>query len=73
MKTRVRLAFPDICDIGISHLGFKILYKIHKTTRALAERCYTVWIDMEAELRTRGLPLLSLESARKLSGLDVVG
>jgi radical SAM superfamily enzyme YgiQ (UPF0313 family) len=74
VKARVCLAFPDIYDIGMSHLGFKILYKIfNDDSRALAERCYTPWIDMEAELRTRGLPLLSLESARPLSDFDVLG
>ncbi len=74
VKTRVCLAFPDIYDIGMSHLGFKILYKIfNDDPRALAERCYTPWIDMEAELRAREVPLLSLESARKLCDFDVLG
>src|SRR4051812_25577196 len=42
VKARVCLAFPDIYDIGMSHLGFKILYKIfNDDERALAERCYT--------------------------------
>jgi radical SAM family uncharacterized protein/radical SAM-linked protein len=68
------LAFPDIYDIGMSHLGFKILYKIlNDDPRTLAERCYTPWSDMEGELRRRGLPLVSLESARPLRDFDVVG
>jgi radical SAM family uncharacterized protein/radical SAM-linked protein len=71
---KVCLAFPDVYDIGMSHLGYKILYKIlNDDPRTLAERCYTPWIDMEAELRKRGLPLLSLESARPLRDFDVVG
>ena len=74
VKARVCLAFPDVYDIGMSHLGFKILYKIlNDNPLTLAERCYTPWIDMQAELRTRGLPLLSLENAKKLSEFDVVG
>ena len=74
VDARVCLAFPDVYDIGMSHLGFKILYGIlNDHPRTLAERCYTPWIDMEAELRTRGVPLLSLESARPLSDFDVVG
>jgi radical SAM family uncharacterized protein/radical SAM-linked protein len=71
---RVCLAFPDVYDIGMSHLGYKILYKIlNDDPRTLAERCYAPWVDMEAELRKRDLPLVSLESARPLSDFDVVG
>jgi radical SAM family uncharacterized protein/radical SAM-linked protein len=73
-QAKVCLAFPDIYDIGMSHLGFKILYKIlNDDPRTLAERAYAPWVDMERELRARGLPLLSLESARPLSDFDVVG
>jgi radical SAM family uncharacterized protein/radical SAM-linked protein len=74
VQARVCLAFPDIYDIGMSHLGFKILYKIlNDDPRTLAERCYTPWIDMQDELRARKVPLVSLESARPLSDFDVVG
>lgn len=70
----VCLAFPDIYDIGMSHLGYKILYKVlNDDPRTLAERCYCPWVDMEGELRARGLPLVSLESLRPLSDFDVVG
>ncbi len=68
------LAFPDVYDIGMSHLGFKILYKIlNDDPRTLAERAYCPWIDMDAELRKRNVPLVSLESARPLCDFDVVG
>ena len=71
---KVCLAFPDVYDIGMSHLGFKILYGIlNDDPRTLAERCYAPWVDMEAELRTRKLPLVSLESKEPLSAFDVVG
>ncbi|MGF1464709.1 MAG: TIGR03960 family B12-binding radical SAM protein [Sandaracinaceae bacterium] len=74
VQGRVCLAFPDIYDIGMSHLGFKILYAIlNGHPRLLAERAYTPWVDMEAELRARGEPLRSLESWRPLSDFDVVG
>ena len=73
-EARVCLAFPDVYDIGMSHLGFKILYKIlNDDPRTLAERCYCPWVDMEAELRARGLPLVAIESARPLRDFDVVG
>ena len=74
VQARVCLAFPDVYDIGMSHLGFKILYKIlNDDPRTLAERAYTPWVDMEKELRARKLPLVSLESARPLKDFDVVG
>lgn len=73
-EARVCLAFPDVYDIGMSHLGFKILYKIlNDDSRCLAERAYAPWVDMEAELRARALPLVSCESARPLRDFDVIG
>ena len=74
VRSRVCLAFPDVYDIGMSHLGYKILYRVlNDDPRLLAERCYTPWVDMERELRRRDLPLVSLESARPLRDFDVVG
>ncbi|TAK18748.1 MAG: TIGR03960 family B12-binding radical SAM protein [Myxococcaceae bacterium] len=71
---RIALAFPDLYDIGMSHLGYKILYGIFNGhPRLAAERCYAPWTDMEAALRERGLPLVTLESARPLRDFDVVG
>jgi radical SAM family uncharacterized protein/radical SAM-linked protein len=74
VRARVALAFPDLYDIGMSHLGFKILYGIlNEHPATLAERAYAPWKDMEDELRARDLPLVSLESARPLCDFDVVG
>jgi radical SAM family uncharacterized protein/radical SAM-linked protein len=74
VDARVCLAFPDVYDIGMSHLGFKILYKLlNDDPRTLAERAYAPWVDMEAQLRQRGLPLVTCESARPLADFDVVG
>lgn len=74
VEATVCLAFPDVYDIGMSHLGFKILYKIlNDDPRTLAERCYAPWVDMEAELTARGLPLVSIETARPLRDFTVVG
>jgi radical SAM family uncharacterized protein/radical SAM-linked protein len=74
VDARVCLAFPDVYDIGMSHLGFKILYQIlNDDPRTLAERAYCPWVDMERELRARGLPLVSLETYRPLRDFDVVG
>jgi radical SAM family uncharacterized protein/radical SAM-linked protein len=74
VEARVCLAFPDVYDIGMSHLGYKILYDIlNKDPRTLAERAYAPWTDMEEQLRRRKLPLISHESLRPLRDFDVVG
>lgn len=71
---RVCLAFPDVYDIGMSHLGTKILYSLlNRDPRIACERAFAPWLDMEAELRARGLPLISLESERPLREFDVIG
>ncbi len=74
VAVRLALAFPDVYEIGMSHLGTKILYSLlNKHPSILCERAFTPWVDMEAQLRQRGLPLVTLESARPLRDFDVVG
>jgi radical SAM family uncharacterized protein/radical SAM-linked protein len=74
VSARVCLAFPDVYEIGMSHLGTKILYSVlNKTAGIACERAFSPWMDMEGELRRRGLPLVTLESARPLRDFDVVG
>jgi len=74
LTSKMVLAFPDVYDIGMSHQGTKILYSIvNKENDLCLERAFCPWLDMEKELRKRGLPLLSLETHRPLSEFDVVG
>jgi radical SAM family uncharacterized protein/radical SAM-linked protein len=74
VHTRIALCFPDTYEIGMSHLGLKILYSLlNKHEGWTAERVYAPWPDMEAKLRERGIPLLSLESYTPLRDFDVVG
>ncbi|MBK8264668.1 MAG: TIGR03960 family B12-binding radical SAM protein [Nannocystis sp.] len=74
LTCRFVLAFPDIYEIGMSHLGTRILYSlINKAPDLACERAFSPWSDMEAELRARGLPLISMESQRPLRDFDVVG
>ena len=74
VRCRICLAFPDLYEIGMSHLGYKILYDIvNQSPDLLAERAYATWPDMEAELRTHRQALCSLESARGLHEFDIVG
>jgi radical SAM family uncharacterized protein/radical SAM-linked protein len=74
VRARICLAFPDVYEIGMSHLGTKILYSVlNKTDGVACERAFAPWADCEAELRKRGLPVLTLESAAPLRDFDVVG
>ncbi len=71
---RVCLAFPDVYDIGMSHLGTKILYSLlNRDPRIACERAFAPWTDMESELRARNLPLVSLETQRPLCEFDIIG
>jgi radical SAM family uncharacterized protein/radical SAM-linked protein len=71
---RVALAFPDVYEIGQSHLGLQILYDLlNRTDGIAAERAYAPWFDMEALLRQHRLPLASLESCRPLGDFDILG
>ncbi len=73
-EVRVALAFPDIYDVGMSHLGLRILYGIiNDLPFAAAERVFSPWLDMEAEMKARGIPLVSLETKRPVRDFDIVG
>src|SRR5437660_735025 len=64
---RWALIFPDVYEVGMSYLGFKILYQIlNEAPGVLAERAYSPWVDMEREMRGIGLPMYALESRRPL-------
>jgi radical SAM family uncharacterized protein/radical SAM-linked protein len=74
LDARIALCFPDTYEIGMSHLGLKILYSLLNRREAwAAERVYAPWPDMEQRLRERDIPLLSLESYTPLCDFDVVG
>lgn len=74
VAVKVALAFPDIYDVGMGHLGFKILYAlINQRTDALAERVYAPWTDLQALLEQEQIPLTTLESGADLTAFDLVG
>lgn len=71
---RAALCFPDTYEIGMSHLGMKILYdEINQHEKLLAERVFAPWIDMEKEIRERNLHLVSLENFKPLKDFHIVG
>lgn len=73
-EVSIALAFPDVYEVGMSHLGLKILYHILNAEDWLAaERVFCPWVDMEAQMRRLGLALATLESGRPLADVDIVG
>ena len=75
-KVDVRFAFcfADSYEVGMSHLGMKILYSVANSLDwAWCERVFAPWEDMETEMRKNNIPLYALESGDKLSDFDIIG
>jgi radical SAM family uncharacterized protein len=71
---KVALCFPDTYEVGMSNTGLAILYHIlNGLDGVAAERVFAPWLDAEAILRERKLPLFSLESKASLKSFDVIG
>ncbi|MGC2062301.1 MAG: TIGR03936 family radical SAM-associated protein [Thermodesulfovibrionales bacterium] len=71
---KVALAFPDVYEVGMSHLGLRILYSIiNDVPYASAERVFAPWGDLDDAMKAQGELLASLESGRPLKDFDVVG
>lgn len=74
VKFRYAFCFPDNYEIGMSHLGMKILYSlVNAREDAWCERVFAPWTDMEEEMRKADVPLFALESGDSLSEFDMIG
>jgi len=74
VSLRHLLVFPDVYDIGMSHLGLKILYElINKEEDLLAERSFLPWQDMMDAMTEEDIPVFSLETFRAAGEFDVIG
>lgn len=72
--TRFVFCFPDVYEVGMSHMGSAILYHvINKMDDVYAERCYCPWPDMEREMAAADVPLYSLETKTPISAFDMIG
>lgn len=70
---KVALVFPDLYELGMSNLAIKIFYEsLNNTENIMAERVFSPWIDFEALLRKKDLPIYSLETGRPLHEFDVI-
>lgn len=74
VKTKICLLFPDAYEVGMSHLGLRILYHVlNKREDTACERVFSPWTDYEEKLRASGRPLTSLESNLPLARFDLIG
>jgi len=73
-EVKVALAYPDIYEVGMPNLGLGILYQVlNSQSHLLAERVYAPWPDMEAQMRSAGIRLFSLETHHPLREFDILG
>ncbi|MBS4535862.1 TIGR03960 family B12-binding radical SAM protein [Clostridium sp. D2Q-14] len=74
MKATFAFAFPDIYDVGMSHLGLHILYNLlNEQDDFYCERVFAPWVDMEKQMRDNNIPLYSLETKTPINEFDFVG
>ncbi|MDL2205957.1 TIGR03960 family B12-binding radical SAM protein [Eubacteriales bacterium OttesenSCG-928-N13] len=74
ISVRYAFLFPDVYEVGMSHLGMKILYHaMNLREDTWCERVFTPWVDMEQQMREHQLPLFSLESRTPISEFDLLG
>ena len=70
---RFCFCFPDVYEVGMSHLGMQILYFAMNETDYACERAFAPWPDMSEAMKNEAIPLYSLETKTPLSEFDVVG
>lgn len=71
---RFCMCFPDVYEIGMSHLGIQILYELfNRRGDTWCERVYSPWPDLHAIMKERGIPLFGLESQEPIKNCDFIG
>ena len=71
---RFAFCFPDVYEVGMSHLGTRILYHtINQRKDTYCERVFAPWPDMEEQLRKNEIPLMTLETKDPLTAFDILG
>src|SRR5213080_2713902 len=73
-QVRWALLYPDAYEVGLPNQGIQILYEVlNERDGVLAERTYTVWPDLEALMRSHGIPQFTLEAHRPVGAFDALG
>jgi len=71
---RFAFCFPDVYEVGMSHLGMKILYHLlNERDDIFCERVFAPWVDMEQRMRENNLPLFAMESHDTIKDFDFIG
>jgi radical SAM superfamily enzyme YgiQ (UPF0313 family) len=74
VRVRVAFCFPDTYEIGMSHLGMKILYSLFNSREDIwCERVFAPWEDFEKVMRENNIPLFALESRDPIKDFDFIG
>ena len=74
VKVRYAFLFPDVYEVGMSHLGMKILYHtLNKREDTWCERVFAPWPDMRKQMQEKGIPLFSMESRTPVKEFDILG
>ncbi|ANY09750.1 TIGR03960 family B12-binding radical SAM protein [Pseudonocardia sp. HH130630-07] len=71
---RWALLYPDAYEVGLPNQGVQILYEVlNERSDALAERCYSVWPDLEELMRSTGVPAFTVDAHHPVGAFDVLG
>lgn len=71
---RFAFCFPDLYEVGMSHLGLKILYHLlNSRDDTWCERVFAPWVDMEEQMRENDIPLYGMESFDAIRDFDFIG
>ena len=74
IEIRFCICFPDVYEIGMSHLGIQIIYDmLNKRNDVWCERVFSPWVDLDKILRKEGIPLFALESQDPIKDFDILG
>ncbi|MCI5969949.1 MAG: TIGR03960 family B12-binding radical SAM protein [Oscillospiraceae bacterium] len=74
INIRFAFCFPDVYEVGMSHLGMKILYHLLNNEEDIyCERVFAPWVDMEEKMRENNIPLFSLETMSPVADFDFIG
>lgn len=74
VDVRFAFCFPDTYEIGMSHLGMKILYSVFNDVEYIwCERVFAPWLDMEEQMIKNNIPLFALESGDAITDFDFIG
>ncbi|MGN0266604.1 MAG: TIGR03960 family B12-binding radical SAM protein [Lachnospiraceae bacterium] len=74
VKTRIAMCFPDVYEIGMSHLGMQILYDMYNQREDIwCERVFSPWLDLYEIMKREHIPLFGLESQDPIKDFDFVG